>query len=295
MTYTPPAMPPLPAYDRFAAVEYEHMTLYAALARHERNAEFRAILERLVEHERADFEYWRERAQRKEYALPAWKPLLYLMLRSLLGLTFTAKLRERKEKDVERAYAELLDGADALPREEIAALVAKEEDHERMLIGLIREERVARIGNIVLGVNDGLIELTGALVGFTFAFSSLPLAAVSGLITGVAATLSMAASAFMQARYEDGRDPRAAAVSTGASYLAVVVLLVSPYFFAATLFAALATMLAFAVVIVAAVTGYVAVVFERPFARQFLLMLAMSLGVAAASFLLGSAFRALTF
>ena len=46
-------------------------------------------------------------------------------------------------------------------------------------------------GSIVLGISDALIEMTGVLAGLTFALKDLKLVALSGLVTGIAASLSI--------------------------------------------------------------------------------------------------------
>ena len=69
-----------------------------------------------------------------------------------------------------------------------------EQEHEAALIELIDEERLRYISSMVLGLNDALVELTGALAGFTFALGNTTTIAMAGFITGSAATLSMAAS-----------------------------------------------------------------------------------------------------
>ena len=52
--------------------------------------------------------------------------------------------------------------------------MADETEHESALMELIDEERLGYLSSMVLGINDALVELTGAL---------------AGLITGVAASL----------------------------------------------------------------------------------------------------------
>ena len=47
---------------------------------------------------------------------------------------------------------------------------------------------------MVLGLNDALVELTGTIAGLTFVLTNTTLIAMAGIITGIAATLSMAAS-----------------------------------------------------------------------------------------------------
>ena len=76
------------------------------------------------------------------------------------------------------------------------AMLANEANHERELIAMIDEERLKYVGSVVLGLNDALVEFTGTLAGLTFAIQNSQIIAVAGLITGVAASLSMAASEY---------------------------------------------------------------------------------------------------
>ncbi len=149
------------------------------------------------------------------------------------------------------------------------------------------------ISSIVLGTNDALIELTGVLVGLSFALQQLKLVALTGLVTGVAAALSMAASAYMQARHEDGKDAKLAGTYTGISYLAVVLLLVAPFFIFGDVFSALVLTLIIALVIIAVISYSTARLFGRNFAKQFGEMFVFSLGVATISFVIGLGFRSL--
>ncbi len=92
------------------------------------------------------------------------------------------------------------------------------------------EEERDYSSSVVLGISDALIEMTGILAGLTFAFQDMSLIALSGMVTGVAASCSMGASEFLSKRAEpDGGSPLKAAFSTWAAYFAVVVLLISPY------------------------------------------------------------------
>lgn len=85
-------------------------------------------------------------------------------------------------RDISRVFHQALD-------------IAKEEDeHEEQLIQMIDEERLNYVGSMIRGLNDGLVELTGALAGFTRALRDPRLIATAGLITGIAASLSMGAT-----------------------------------------------------------------------------------------------------
>lgn len=280
--------------EDFAANEYRDYVTYRELAKIETNPAFRAILEQLVQQELDDYRFWLQFSSKKRHRLSAFEVGSLKMMRRALGLTFTAKFLERHEKQAIHNYAECLSTVDDTMKARLQEIICHETEHEQEMINQIKEERVKFLGSIVLGVNDGLIELTGALVGFVFALRNARLAGFFGLVTGVAATLSMASSAYMQARHEEGRDPKRAALYTGTSYLLVVAGLVLPFFLIPNISLALSAM---AVVIVSMIAGfsfYASVLFDRNFKRQLGEMLAFSLGVAGVAFLLGSLIRSLT-
>ena len=91
------------------------------------------------------------------------------------------------------------------------------------------EERLRYVGSMVLGLNDALVELTGTLAGLTLALQRTDLVALSGLITGISATLSMASSEYLSARAEGRSDALKSCTYTGIAYVITVGLLVLPY------------------------------------------------------------------
>ncbi len=106
----------------------------------------------------------------------------------------------------------------------------EEDAHEERLIAMLDEERLQYAGSVVLGLNDALVELTGALAGLTLALQNVKLIALSGLITGIAASMSMAASEYLSTRSEKTtKQPVRAAIYTGIAYIITVTLLVMPY------------------------------------------------------------------
>ena len=150
-------------------------------------------------------------------------------------------------------------------------------------------------GSIVLGISDALIEMTGVLAGLTFALKDLKLVALSGLVTGIAASLSMGASEFLSKRAES-RDslPIKAAFYTLASYLFVVILLISPYLlieqerFGLELhILALSLTLCMGVIVVAGFNKWISVKQNQPFFSRFLEMLGILAIVTAISYAIG--------
>jgi VIT1/CCC1 family predicted Fe2+/Mn2+ transporter len=213
-----------------------------------------------------------------------WK---HYWLGRIFGLTFSIKLMERGEEHAQESYRNL-QGKVA----EIETIIQDEHEHENALIDLLDEERLRYIGSIVLGLNDALVELTGALAGFTLALQDTRLIALTGSITGIAAALSMGASEYLSTKTEgDDKDPIKASIYTSSAYITTVIVLVLPYLLLENYYIALACTLAAAIVIITLFNYYIAVAKDVPFKRRFLEMTGLSLGVAALSFVIGFVIR----
>lgn len=281
--------------ERFAQNEYRDYAVYKELARVETVPSFKKILEELVEHEAKDFEFWKGISKKKEFRMSSMSLFFYRLMRNVLGLTFTAQFLEGREKEAQKAYKEYIKTVtDPAIKKRIKNIIEHEQYHERVLIDHIKEDRVKFVSSIVLGLNDGLIELTGALTGFAFALQNALLVALAGSITGISASMSMAASAYLQARHEEnGKNPVTAAIYTGLSYLVVVIILIAPFLLLPNEKVALGVMLTLVLIIIASVSFYSSVLMERKYSAQFGEMFLFSAGVAFVAFLLGLGLRAL--
>ncbi len=258
--------------------------IYRRMAAGERNSANRAALESLAEDERSHAETLRRRT-----GIPAGpnrlKLFWFVLMNWIFGYTFLIRLMEKYETSAISVYRALV--ADW---PELETIIAQEQEHELQLVEMLDEERLRYVGAMVLGLNDALVELTGTMAGLAFAMGNNRLAALAGIITGVSATLSMAASSYLAERNEGTSDALKSAAYTGAAYLVTVACLVAPYLlFPSRMIApALLTMLAVAILIILAFNYYVSVAKSLPFTRRFLEMAGISLGVALISFLLGA-------
>jgi VIT1/CCC1 family predicted Fe2+/Mn2+ transporter len=165
----------------------------------------------------------------------------------------------------------------------------EEEEHEHKLLDLLQEERLRYASSVVLGLNDALVELTGALAGLTFALQDTALMALAGLVTGISASLSMAASEYLSSREEaeEGKSAAKSSFYTGTAYIITVLLLVLPYLLMENVYSALAVMLAIALVIIFVFNYYISVAKDLNFRRRFGEMALLSMGVALLSFGIG--------
>lgn len=206
----------------------------------------------------------------------------YTLISRLLGFTFAVKLMENTEEVAQAFYTS---NAQAIP--ELQQILEDEELHEEKLLEMLDEERLHYASSIVLGLNDALVELTGALAGLTLALQNVQLIALTGLITGIAASFSMAASEYLSIRAEKTeKHPVKAAIYTGIAYIITVALLILPYLLLKNVFVCLAITLATAVIIIAMFNFYISVAKGDQFRRRFVEMAGLSLGVAALSFIL---------
>jgi len=214
------------------------------------------------------------------------KIVVFYWLVRILGLTFGIKLLEKAESKAIDSYSSISE--DLAYMDEI---IEDEERHEQELINMIDEERLNYMGSVVLGLNDALVELTGALAGFTFAFQNTRLIALTGLITGISASLSMAASEYLSTRQEGGDDALKSSLYTGIAYVFTVIFLVLPFLLLTNPFLSLLGTLVIAVVIIFLFNYYISVAKDYNFKKRFFEMAAISLGVAGISFLIGIAIK----
>lgn len=247
------------------------------------------ILREMSEVEISHYQYWKKISQ-TDVKPNSVKIFFFIVMLRILGLTFTIKFLERGEKAGAKEYAdfdEIIPGA--------AKIGQDEEKHEESLMGMIEEEFLSYVGSIVLGLNDALVELTGTLAGVTLALQNGKLVAVSGLITGLAAAFSMAASEYLSSRADN--DPKAgrSALYTGIAYLLTVALLIMPYLLISPdnngIYISLAVTLFIAVMIILAFNFYLSVAKDLPFKKRFLEMFGISMGVSLLSFLVGLVVR----
>ena len=272
-------------HQKLEVTEYH---VYRRLAKTAKSAENARVLERIAEDERRHSEIWKGYTQ-QEIGPDRLKVWLYCGMSRLLGVTFAVKLMELTEEGAQRGYEQI---EEAVP--EAATIRREENEHENALLDMLDEEKLRYIGSVVLGLNDALVELTGALAGLTLALQDTKLIALTGSITGIAAAMSMAASEYLSTKAEGTKNsPLKASLYTGVAYIMTVLVLVLPYLLLANYYVCLGCTLGAAVLIIALFNYYVAVAQGAHFRRRFLEMIGLSFGVAALSFGVGFVLRGL--
>lgn len=263
--------------------ELTEYTIYTAIAKRMKNDKNAEIIARIGREEKAHAMIW-QRYTGVEGKPNRGKIAWYGLLNAIFGFTFTIKLMEKGEDKANLAYAEI---AKEVP--EAQKIAADEEAHEKELIALLDEDRLQYVGSMVLGLNDALVELTGTLAGLSLALQNTKLIALSGLVTGISATLSMMSSEYLSARSDGDPHPFKSATYTGIMYIAAVAMLVLPYLILDSQYylIALGSMLVIVILIILVFTYYVSVAKDLNFKKRFLEMAVISMSVAAFAFVIG--------
>ncbi len=266
---------------KFQKSELTEYHIYNLLASHIKDHHNARILKKVAEDEKKHYEFWKSYTH-SDVKPVRWKIIKYYIISRLFGLTFGIKLMERGEEQAQVSYKSL---ESIIP--EVKKIVRDEHAHEKELYILLEEEHLQYVGSVVLGLNDALVELTGTLAGLSFALANTRLIALAGLITGVAAALSMAASEYLSSKAEDANDAFKSAIYTGIAYIITVLLLIIPYFVAGHYLAALGITLVIALLIIFLFNYYIAIAKDLDFKKRFFEMAIISLGVACISFVIG--------
>nr|HPR90416.1 VIT1/CCC1 transporter family protein [Synergistaceae bacterium] len=268
---------------QFQRDELTSSILYEYIAGRQKDEGNRNALMEIAKAERSHYTTWKGYTG-QELRPNMLKIFFYKIIHMLLGDTFTIKLFEIGETF---GAQELREIEGEIP--EARTIMKEEEEHEDRLMEMVDEERLHYIGSMVLGLNDALVELTGTIAGLTFALMNTRLVALSGIITGVSATLSMAASNYLAERADGNAKALKSSFYTGMAYLVTVALMVLPYLLLpnSLYLAAFAILLAVVVMIIAVFNYYVSVVQSIPFWPRFAEMGTISLSVAAISFVIG--------
>ena len=266
--------------------EITEYRIYTKLSKAVKDTNNSDVLKKIGLDEKRHYDFWREYTG-KELSPSKIKIAFYYWISRIFGITFGIKLLEKGEDSAQINYNRI---AADVPG--VQAIIDDEDKHEKTLIGMLDEEKLRFMGSVVLGLNDALVELTGTLAGLTFALKNTRLIALAGLITGIAASFSMAASEYLSKKQEeDGSDALKSSIYTGIAYIVTVFLLILPFLTVEDYITALLMTLLVAVFIIFIFNYYISVAKDLSFKRRFFEMFIISMGVAVFSFCIGWVIR----
>lgn len=261
--------------------EINDYAIYSTLAI--KDKQNRKIFNKIANEEKTHYEFW-VKITNKEIKPQRVLVLWYLLLVKIFGTSFALKTLEKREEKAKEFYKELFD---VYP--ESRKIYQQENEHEFELIDMLNDKKLVYAGAIVLGMNDALVELAGTLSGIAFAFEKSLVVGLTGLIMGIAASLSMAGSAYLEAKENPSEviKPLTYSLYTGVSYILTTAILVAPFFIFETMAYSLIVMFACAFIAIISYNFYVSVAKDLNFSKRVLQMSTITFGVALISFLIG--------
>lgn len=262
----------------------EHF-VYRKLSHLVKNQSHKNILLKISEEELSHYNILKS-ITTKDVKANKLKIFFYVSISKFFGLNFGLKLMEKNENGAASIYSNY-------SNPQLAKLMESEKEHENKIISMIDEEVLNYVSSIVLGLNDALVELTGALTGFTFALSNSKIVAIVGFITGMAASLSMGVSNYLSVKNDLDRrkHPFKSAVYTFLAYFLTVSLLITPYILISNPYLALSLVFVIVIMIIAFFNFYNSVSRGFSFKKNFFEMIFLSMSVALINYAIGYLIR----
>lgn len=267
----------------FAKEEGLTYHLYNMLSKYQENDSHTQILKKIALQEKAHLDILNalldDPIDINTYSKRKYK--YYKRILRIFGVIFTLRLFEKRERKSHEKYAKHINEFPIL-RE----MIDEEKKHEKHLDSILKDKKLLYASSIILGLNDALIEMSGAIAGFTFVMDNSKEIALVSIIMGVAAALSMAASEFLSARASDHEHPLRSASYNLITYITVVALLILPYLLFSK-FVALGVMFSLVLAIVFLFNVYLSIAKKESLLKNFLTMACIAIGVATIAFFIG--------
>ncbi len=178
------------------------LSLYKALRRISNDTESQKVLDELIVVETQHLAFWQKFFDSRLTALdPGRRLKLQCMILAcrLFGTTGIHLILEAIEVHGVRKYLTLWNIYKDQPLgNALKGILMDEFKHEDVLVSQLTERKInpERIRNIFLGLNDGLVEILGAVSGFFGAFGDAATVLIAASTTAVAGSISMAAGVY---------------------------------------------------------------------------------------------------
>jgi VIT1/CCC1 family predicted Fe2+/Mn2+ transporter len=292
----------------FLKDEIRDSEVYSSLFKEESNPEIKKLLQKLSNMEKKHAQIWRtileeqgERADEPKFV--NLRTIAMLMIRRIFGIALVVKFLEGSERSGLVAYKKALRSQFLSPKEKkyTREIIKDEEFHQEALAGQVDKYKgdLRYTQSIVLGLNDGLVEILAVVAGIATVATSGFIVVIMGMIAGISGTLSMAGGVYLSSKSEklvendaEMKDKRKTlpireAYYTGICYFAGAILAVLPFILGLSGIGGvlLSIILVCAALVVA--SAVIAIISGTSIRRRSLEMVAISLGAAFATILFG--------
>ncbi|WP_203227579.1 VIT1/CCC1 transporter family protein [Calorimonas adulescens] len=191
----------------FYKEEFNAAKLYSYLSQIEKDEENKKKFNELYQIEAEHVKFWYKFLKDRGYTLServsSFSLIWSKFLRSILGPRLYTSFLEMTESTSTETYYEFLTSVEMsdTERENLKKIIEDELDHENFFEGVQNALPVGNIRDFIMGMNDGIVELLGAVTGLSAVYPTNPLfVGINGLVVGLAGALSMAIGTFISVR-----------------------------------------------------------------------------------------------
>ncbi len=131
--------------------------------------------------------------------------LITLASVKILGLPFAIKLMEYNKQLLNKKLSKVMHtfNFNKVEKAALRKLAKGEESESRITNRLLQSNSILKnVRDVVFGMNDGLVEVLAAAVGFASALQAPSLVLVASLLVALSGALSMAGGAYISTKYE---------------------------------------------------------------------------------------------
>ncbi|MDE1833406.1 MAG: VIT1/CCC1 transporter family protein [Candidatus Micrarchaeota archaeon] len=290
--------------------EMLHWKVYKRLSDLERNPKLRPILAKLAAIEEGHTGIWKRLlgpdAREPSAMRVGFMAGLIYASRLVLGLALTTKIIEYGEnlliRDLNRTLEMLGKKRESAAIRRIEADMDRAEDPLKRSI-IEHSPVLNNIRDVILGANDGLVEILAATAGLGIVLRNPLIVLLSGFIVAVAGTLSMAGGVYLSVEYEKSvgivktKSPlkgsaKTSALYVGLSYILGAMVPLVPFMFGlAGEWGVLGSVILTGIVLTF-VSALISIVSDTSIRARIFRTLVISLGIAGVTVIIGTVARA---
>jgi len=303
----------------FYVDELHDMLLYEKLSKIVNDKEAKEKFMMLSRVEKFHSEFFKKIINRLSIKVPKPPSNFFITLEAIFfyifGLNLTLKLFEERESATVVNYLKLYDDK-RLSQEEketLKEVIQDEMEHESFFKTKTESAFLKNLRDILLGINDGLIELLAAVSGFVGAYAVGFLVGIAGIVIGVSGSLSMAVGAYISSKSEgelnenkrlrrllmsrvfgipqpedqEESTAKESAFFVGFSYFIGALIPTLPYFISFSIRADQALSYIFTVIVLAIVAFITSITTGVDYKRKILEMIGLAIAASLATFSLG--------
>ncbi len=188
--------------------EINDYEFYMFLSEKVKDENLKENLIRIANMEKGHANFWKQFLEKNNAPIPQASPAklrqaIALILNKFTNPVLVVSFLELGESGGVKEYYDFLNNAPLSDedKEKLKKIIVDEIEHETFFAKEAEKFGLSNVRDFVLGMNDGLVEILGAVTGLSAVYVNNPLmVAVSGSIVGVAGALSMGIGAFISVR-----------------------------------------------------------------------------------------------